>query len=103
MNYEQTDPSLDAWAAKHRLTIYTEFRDDEVRFSVVKDDLGRSFQIFLRRPPDELGNLEVVTTDNAGRSATFSAHLTNLPQALDLAYEKTLEWISADGRTRSNE
>jgi hypothetical protein len=52
MNYIDVDPTINAWAQRHKLTVYRQHQDVEVRSVDVVDLKGRKFQIWIDSAAD---------------------------------------------------
>jgi hypothetical protein len=100
MKYEDLDPILEPWAKSHGLTIFTRYRDDEVRMADIVDDVGNIFGIAVW--PHQNGvRIGVGDRRTKGRFVQTDSTLAQLPSALERAYAQVEEWINASGNTRT--
>lgn len=95
MSYQNIDLIIRDWADKHKLTLYTSYRDHEVRSVDVVDQRGRKYQIWID-PPDQKGNVEVHAWDYRRKRKDYAVSINNLSSCLDDAYDVVLHWIQTN-------
>jgi len=95
MSYAGVDPILNQWAADHRLTVMTSYKDYEVRSIDLVDAQGVRFQLWLD-PPGETGRIGVHVWDYRKRRADYGANLEDLAKCLDEALQAASEWAGAE-------
>lgn len=93
MGYEAIDSILNEWAKKHRLAVFTKYRDEEVRSVLVTDKQGVGYQIFLESPPNENGNLTVGITNNRGKNESLPTSNLQLTETLEHGLSIIQNWI----------
>lgn len=94
--YDLIDPELEAWAAKHSLQIFTEYKDEEVRSTDVVGSAGKKCQIWVDQP-DMSGTFVVniwnYKKNRARRIKQLRASKTNIMDKLEEAYQMAQEWL----------
>jgi hypothetical protein len=117
ITYKDIDQILLPWAERHKLHIFTEYKDEEIRSLIVVDQWGDQYGIYAI-PDGENGNKTVAVGANldsrGGKKHTFdrerkqfhfrkSVELPYLEMALNEALELTSAWglknnIIAEGK-----
>lgn len=95
MSYNKIDAMIQAWADKHKLTVYTSYQDYEVRSVDVFDRKGRKYQIWIDKP-DQFDNVEVHAWDYRSRKKEYTVLTSDLPACLEEAYNTVLVWIQSN-------
>lgn len=94
MSYESIDKVIKSWASKHRLSLYTEYKDSEVRSVDVVDHSGKKFQIWIDKPSDE--TVGVHAWDYKRRRRDWEPAVAELGEALEQAIAQVDEWKRAE-------
>jgi hypothetical protein len=92
MNYESTDSAITAWAAKHKLHLYTTYRDEEVRSVDLVGSNGRKCQLWIDAP-DQNKNIQVHLWDYKKRRENSKTTVTDLAQCLEKVYATAMKWL----------
>jgi len=93
MSYQQIDEVINAWAKDLRLSIFTEFKDAEVRSSDVVSSSGAKCQIWID-PPNTEGRLGVHVWNYKDKRADTSVSVSQLRDSLNNAYATARSWLS---------
>ena len=101
MGYSEIDPELNAWATKHALHIFTQYRDDEVRLTEVIGRAGKKCHIWVN-PPDDAGTFVVNVWNykkkQAKRIKELPASKSDIRTKLEEAYQTAQEWLNEEAR-----
>lgn len=81
LSYAEIDPVLFAWAKKHRLGVFTSFKDEEVRSVEVVSEVGDRYQIWVDIPSN--GTVSIHTWDLKRRRRDWTVAIANLEKSLD--------------------
>lgn len=109
MSYAAIDPILLPWAARHKLHVMMEYKEDEVRSISIVDDAGDVYDLFVESPDEHgLVKIGVGLQSRAGRHTlhrerrrfTMTSKAQPLEAALESALERIHEWIAEAGHTR---
>jgi hypothetical protein len=94
MSYESIDDAIKSWASKHSLSLYTEYKDSEVRSVDVVDHSGKKFQIWIDKPTD--GIVGVHAWDYKKRRKDWEPAVADLEETLEQAIAQIDEWQDAE-------
>jgi hypothetical protein len=92
MSYQKIDLTIRDWSDKYKLSVYTSYKDYEVRSVDVVDQKGRKYQIWID-PPDQRGNVEVHAWDYRRRRKDYIVSANDLRSCLEEAYNVVSLWI----------
>lgn len=84
-NYSSVDSVISAWAQRHTLKLYTQYKDYEVRSVDVYSD--KKFQIWIDRPEHDTVAVHVWDYENKPRDWKVQTELLN--EALEEAIQAT--------------
>ena len=93
MSYSTIDPTIDEWATRNRLTLYTQHQESSVRAVHVTDAQGRTYRIGVEAP-DKDGQVVVRASawDFKNRNRTFVTTASSLAGILEQALAAVKEW-----------
>jgi hypothetical protein len=83
IDYSTIDEVIPSWATKHRLTLYTQYQDQEVRSVDVVSPKGRKFQIWIDPPSG--GGVAVHAWDYKKQRRDWKGTTSHLAQYLEEA------------------
>src|SRR4051812_8460562 len=92
MSYESIDPIISTWATKHRLHLYTTYRDEEVRSVDFIGSNGRKCQLWID-VPDQSGTIQVHVWYYKKRREVCKTTVDDLSQCLERTYLTALKWL----------
>jgi hypothetical protein len=99
MGYEAVDDGISAWAARHSLTLSTEFGGQPRRFCYVSGGKAESFQVSIEPPEDGIITVnawDVETSDDAQFHRKWQVPISDLSSTLDKAVEQIARWARRD-------
>ncbi len=86
MNYDSIDSIIKKWVASHHLTLFTEYKESEVRSVDVVNQQGRRCQIWVDKPDDQ-GEVGVHVWDYKRKRNDYAVPISELALCLDEAYK----------------
>jgi len=92
MSYTTIDPVISAWAARHNLTVYTQYQDAEVRSVDVISSKGRKYQIWIDPPKGT--TVSVHAWDYKRQRRDWNRSSDQLAQTLEEAIQTVKSWMS---------
>lgn len=95
------DSSLQELCDQHGLTLYTEYKGENVRSISLVDDAGCAYQIWLEESDSR--DFDVCCWDFEEKRHREASSEEELAVALVNAYQQVLSWIESRGNTRSSE
>lgn len=94
-SYEAVDDGINAWAARHGLTLSTEFDGQPRRFCYVSAGEAECFQVSIEEPADgtiTVNAWDVETSDDAELHRAWQVPVAELSATLDEAMEQITQW-----------
>jgi hypothetical protein len=85
MSYASLDPTIKNWATAHSLTIFTVYKDVEVRSVELINPRGKRCQIWVD-PPDALGRVGVHAWDYRKMTRDSVVQMSELSTSLEDIY-----------------
>ena len=92
MKYETIDFELSAWATRHGLQIFTEYKDCEVRSTEVVGSSGKKCQIWVDRS-NWPATFVIHIWDYKKRKKKLRALKYNITDKLEEAYMTAKSWL----------
>jgi hypothetical protein len=90
MSYSVIDPTIQTWAQRHGLSLFTQYKDSEVRSVDVVEKSGRKFQIWIDRPKGD--RVSVHAWDYKKRRQDWDASIADLDNFLEEAIRTVRSW-----------
>ena len=94
MNYAKIDPTITAWARKHLFTIYTYYRDSEVRSIDIVSPQGHKYQLWIDPPTN--ATVAIHVWNYKRRRKDWSVRIDELVQILEEAHQTIKSWMSEE-------
>jgi len=92
IDYSTIDVVISSWATKHRLTVYTQYHDQEVRSVDVVNSKGRKFQIWVDPPSGD--SVAVHAWDYKKQRRDWKGVASHLAQFLEEAWQTVTTWMN---------
>lgn len=92
IDYSTIDVVISIWAAKHKLTVYTQYQDQEVRSVDVVSLKGRKFQIWVDPPSGD--SVAVHAWDYKRQRRDWKGAASHLSQYLEEALRTVMTWMN---------
>lgn len=93
MSYESIDAVIHGWARDHKLSVFTECKDYEVRSVDLVASDGTTYELWID-PPTKKGVVAVHAWDHEQTRLDYAVPVAELAIALDAVYSAVLDWIS---------
>lgn len=90
MSYSAIDPIIQKWTQQHGLSLFTEYKDSEVRSVDIAGSNGQKFQIWIDRPKGV--QVSVHAWDYKKRRQDWNATTTDLDNFLEEAIKTVRSW-----------
>lgn len=90
-DYSEIDSTLNAWALRHGLNIYTTYKDYDVRSVDVAGGSGKRYQIWIDAPDSEK-QIGIHAWDYKKHSAEITSGITELANQLEDVYGIVQSW-----------
>lgn len=87
MSYDSVDSIIKKWVATRHLTLFTEYKESEVRSVDVVNQRGRRCQLWIDEP-DAAGEVGVHVWDYKRKRNDYSVPISRLFACLDEAYDR---------------
>jgi hypothetical protein len=97
-DYSEIDSTLNAWALRHGLHIYTTYKDYDVRSVDVTGGSGKRYQIWIDAPDSEK-QIGIHAWDYEKHTAEIPSGITQLANHLEDVYGIVQSWDSEFAKT----
>jgi hypothetical protein len=92
MSYASIDSVISTWAKNHKLHVYEQYKDEEVRSVEFVGTDGEKCQLWID-PPDPKGTVQVHLWDYKKRRQDCKVSINDLQACLDTARTTALSWL----------
>lgn len=91
MSFRKVDNILNEWASRHSLTLFTKYREEEVRSVELVSPSCKRFQLWVDPPVGE--SVMVHIWDFKKRRMDWSVSISTLDDCLENALAIVFDWI----------